>query len=64
LANVFKAYLKQRLDLFGLLSYLDSSSDNNEVVSNACYDNITYGIYNVGSGNFFQYNSYGTSSGV
>jgi hypothetical protein len=33
-------------------------------VSNACYDNGGYDIYNQGTGNFFQYNSYGTASGV
>jgi parallel beta-helix repeat protein len=43
---------------------LSSSSSNNEVVSNACYDNSNYDITNTGTGNFFQYNSYNTSTGV
>jgi hypothetical protein len=33
-------------------------------VSNACYDNSNYDITNTGTGNFFQYNSYNTSTGV
>jgi parallel beta-helix repeat protein len=43
---------------------LQSVSNNNNVVSNACYDNTNYDIYNEGTGNTFQYNSYDTSSGV
>jgi parallel beta-helix repeat protein len=40
--------------------YLTSLSSNNKITSNTFYDNSGYDIYNTGSGNIWQYNSYGT----